>query len=152
MKDEPGTYVLVMRLPRRRVLRIGGLGTFPLEPGWYLYAGSARGPGGVRGRVNRHLRRDKRLHWHVDYLATVADVAEVWFTHDGEISEHDVIHMLTRMDGIQVPVRGFGSTDCRAGCTAHLLHVSTNAHLTAAMGRLREALRNFLNALPVREG
>ncbi|MFL5280923.1 MAG: DUF123 domain-containing protein [Rhodopila sp.] len=30
-----------------------------LLPGRYLYAGSARGPGGMRARLDRHLRRNK---------------------------------------------------------------------------------------------
>jgi hypothetical protein len=30
---------------------------------------------------------------------------------------------LARKPGVQAPFRGFGSSDCRAGCDAHLLHL-----------------------------
>ena len=60
----PGTYMLVLRLPKRRRLAVGRLGDFEFPAGYYLYAGSAQG--GLRGRVLRHLRADKKRHWHID--------------------------------------------------------------------------------------
>ena len=43
-----------------------------LAPGCYVYAGSARGPGGIRARVRRHLRPDKTPHWHIDQVTAYA--------------------------------------------------------------------------------
>ena len=31
-----------------------------------------------RNRVARHIRKEKRLHWHIDYLLQVATVVDVW--------------------------------------------------------------------------
>lgn len=44
---EPGAYLLVVRLGRVRRLAIARLGAPRLAAGLYLYAGSARGPGGI---------------------------------------------------------------------------------------------------------
>ena len=65
---EPGTYFLVLRCSSTRAVRVGRLGTMRLLPGYYLYVGSAYGPGGLRARIGHHCHPADRLHWHVDYL------------------------------------------------------------------------------------
>ena len=37
-----------------------------LTEGTHVYVGSARGPGGLRARISRHLRREKKERWHVN--------------------------------------------------------------------------------------
>jgi Uri superfamily endonuclease len=81
----PGTYVLVMRLAAPVTLTVGRLGALSLDAGLYLYVGSALG--GLRARLERHLRADKRLHWHVDYLLRCARVEAVWYRHGRERQE-----------------------------------------------------------------
>lgn len=121
IKTEPGVYALMMALAKRQKLTVGKFGTHTLEPGYYMYAGSAHGAGGVRARTDRHRRPDKRLRWHVDYLRQVAPVLEVWFSHVDASREHDWVDTLIQMHGVQVPVPGFGARDCQAGCPAHLV-------------------------------
>jgi Uri superfamily endonuclease len=91
-----------------------------LAPGVYLYLGSARGPGGLRARVVRHLRADKRPRWHVDQLTAAAGDrarARVWL--DGsECAWREAVQAA----GAVVPVPGFGASDCRR-CPAHLLRL-----------------------------
>ncbi|WP_429615053.1 DUF123 domain-containing protein, partial [Sphingobium olei] len=66
-----GAYVLLICLDQAVPFRRG---TMPhiFMPGWYVYAGSAYGPGGLRARIRRHLRRGKLLHWHIDHLTSTA--------------------------------------------------------------------------------
>ena len=113
----PGAYALLMDLAAPLTLPRPAC---TLQPGRYVYAGSARGPGGIRARVRRHLRPDKALRWHVDRLTGVAGVAGVVVIPDGR--ECDLVAALRERDGVEVPCRGFGSSDCRA-CPAHLLRV-----------------------------
>ncbi len=49
-------------------VRIGRRGELRLQPGFYIYLGSALGPGGVRARLALHFRPCTRPHWHLDYL------------------------------------------------------------------------------------
>ena len=77
--DQPGTYVLILHLPHRATIDVGRLGRFQFPAGWYAYAGSAHGPGGLAARIARHLRSPKPLHWHVDYLRTKAQPDQVWY-------------------------------------------------------------------------
>lgn len=125
----PGAYLLVLHLdvelpPDAR------RGQAALAPGRYLYLGSARGPGGLRARIRRHLRADKRPHWHVDRLTAAARVAAVLaWPEGGECRWCAAI----RARGAEVPLPGFGSSDCRR-CPAHLLRLEVT---DAADPRLR---------------
>ena len=65
---EPGTYALLIDVFAPLDLTVGMLGVVTLPPGSYAYVGSAHGPGGLRGRLARHGRTDRRRHWHIDYL------------------------------------------------------------------------------------
>lgn len=118
----PGTYVLVLRAvePGAEVA-IGALGTLRLEGGWYLYVGSAFGPGGLRARVGRHLSAGKTPHWHIDHLLPAVRVRAVWLsTHERKL-EARWIQALRDLPASTVPLRGFGAGDC--GCEGHLVHV-----------------------------
>jgi Uri superfamily endonuclease len=131
----PGSYLLLLDLAAPTRLMVGRLGTFDFPAGRYAYAGSARGAGGLRARVARHLRSEKRLHWHVDYLAARAPVVEVWYVESIERLECAWAARLSALSGASVPVEGFGSSDC--GCRAHLVRLPDGV----TDGALREAMR-----------
>ena len=62
----PGTCALVLAAAKRRTICVGRLGTFDVRPGFYVYVGSALGPGGLAARIGRHARQEKAFRWHVD--------------------------------------------------------------------------------------
>ncbi len=117
-----GSYLLIMHLPSAMEMSIPRA-SGSLMAGWYLYAGSAHGPGGIAARVRRHLRKDKIPRWHVDALTGVADVlCALPFpanAHSG-LGECEIIARLMETDTFRVSLPGFGSSDCNA-CPAHLL-------------------------------
>ncbi len=129
----PGAYVLLIGL-ESSVPAPPCLGGFLLPPGLYAYAGSAYGPGGLRARVGRHIRRDKTKRWHVDALtSTGAWVwARVWSVHPDSLPASDaaspllipnectLARDLAAFPGAAIPVPGFGASDC-PGCAAHLI-------------------------------
>jgi Uri superfamily endonuclease len=130
--SEPGTYALLLKLDKQEKITIGKLGTFNFPAGHYLYVGSALGPGGLRARLARHRRSRERssgsnrgqtgqkLHWHIDYLLQRAQLVEVWSVASADRLECKWGQVARRLPGAQVPVRGFGSSDCR--CLAHLIY------------------------------
>jgi len=115
---EPGAYVLMLDLAQSVPLRIATLPRIHLPPGRYAYVGSAKGSGGIRARVRRHLGAHKKIHWHVDHLTAVASVTEVLAYPDG--NECDIVERLLRRRQAMTPVAGFGNSDCKR-CAAHLL-------------------------------
>ena len=123
MKPDPGTYALILKCDSNASMQVGHLGEIALRPGYYIYIGSAFGPGGVRGRVSRHLREDKPRHWHIDYLREYAHPIGVWHSYEPEHLEHSWAQALYDTSRFS-PIRGFGCSDCK--CFSHLFHTSTN--------------------------
>jgi Uri superfamily endonuclease len=114
---QPGTYLLILRADSSQPVRVGRWGVLDVHPGYYLYVGSAFGPGGVNARVARHCRETERRHWHVDYLRDVASPIEVWCGYGSRDLEHRWAEFLGDMRGIS-SVPGFGCSDCK--CESHL--------------------------------
>jgi len=100
---------------------VGRLGRFQFPAGRYLYCGSARGSGGIRARVGRHLRRSKALHWHIDYLLQKGTPVRVWYAVSAERLECAWARTVLRLPGALAPVAGFGSSDC--ACATHLAYL-----------------------------
>jgi Uri superfamily endonuclease len=121
LSPEPGTYILILSLPKSRSLAIGKMGVLNFVRGWYAYVGSAMGPGGVAARVNRHLKIDKNAHWHIDYLRPFAQVVGAVVASGKQVREHQWASHLTRPPYTGRPIQGFGSTDCN--CQAHLFRL-----------------------------
>jgi Uri superfamily endonuclease len=110
----PGAYVLGIELARPLTVALPGKPATTLSAGRYLYCGSARGPGGLRARLRRHMRRGKAVRWHVDRLTVAGDVIGAWAFPDGDECE-----LAAMLSGLPAPIVGFGSTDC-APCRSHL--------------------------------
>lgn len=132
--SRPGTYVLVMKSVRADVIQVGRLGHMPVSPGWYLYVGSAFGPGGIRSRVLRHYRSGKRWHWHIDYLRAVTELDQVWISYHPQRLENSWGRALHALPGVTVPLPGFGASDSRL--PSHLVSMTDSP-----------AVKDFIQAL-----
>lgn len=135
---EPGSYALLLQLDHPRRLQIGQLGSAQLPGGSFLYLGSARGPGGLRARLKRHIHGQGPLHWHVDYLRHQARLIAVYvLAHEAlpaERLECRWSQSLGLLPEAFWPVPGFGASDCQSGCRAHLVgFASIPASLPAAL-------------------
>ncbi len=114
----PGSYVLEFCLEEEIGIRPGKFGAIRLGPGRLRYYGSARGPGGVRARVARHLGGRGRRHWHVDWLLARTAVRRAMVELGA--TECDLVRRDLESGRWVVAATGFGSSDCRS-CPAHLL-------------------------------
>jgi Uri superfamily endonuclease len=115
--DGGGAYLLIMELRRARKATWGRSGAATLAPGWYIYAGNAGGPGGMRARITRHFCKDKARHWHVDQLTAVTNTRAIALPGADECA---LIRQLISTGAFLTPLSGFGSSDCRV-CGSHLL-------------------------------
>jgi Uri superfamily endonuclease len=122
------TYRLLIEVPRALRLRIGALGTFDFPAGRYAYTGSARR--NLEARVARHLRAEKALRWHIDYLlaAPGVRVMSVLRSRRAECAWNQA-------GGGRINAPGFGASDCRAGCGAHLRFLGPQARALPGQGR-----------------
>jgi Uri superfamily endonuclease len=118
-----GTYTIVVRCKDTIHSTFGKLGRARLRKGSYLYTGSALGRGAVslEGRIERHMRRQKRLRWHVDYLTSRPDcdvTGVVYVVSDGRL-ECKVNSSLSKKLDISPVLLKIGASDCK--CNGHLL-------------------------------
>jgi Uri superfamily endonuclease len=112
--SQPGAYVLAIELAESVTVALPGKPATILASGGYLYCGSACGPGGLRARLRRHMRRGKTVRWHVDRLTEAGTVLGAWIFRDGDECE-----LAAALSSLPAPIAGFGSTDCPR-CRGHL--------------------------------
>jgi Uri superfamily endonuclease len=129
MEPQAGTYALVLASSETGRASVGKLGTLQLQPGYYVYVGSAHGPGGLRARLMHHLEPATRPHWHIDYLRAHASPEEVWYCCGLRTWEHEWALHLGNEQGASVPLAGFGSSDC--ACESHLFFFGNRPSRTA---------------------
>jgi Uri superfamily endonuclease len=129
-----GIYILILDLPIQRSIAIGRLRTILFPPGTYLYTGSAMGPGGLNARLARHLRTEKRRHWHIDYLREYAEIKEIWSYATDQRLECRWAAATLALPGARVPAPRFGASDC--DCPAHLVHLETRPDAAAFARRV----------------
>ena len=117
LKPAAGTYAIILRSHTNKAIRVGQWGLLRMKKGFYIYVGSAFGPGGLRARVLRHCLAIKPIHWHIDYLRSSACPIEVVYSHDAAKLEHQWARTLIDMKFFST-INGFGSSDCM--CDSHL--------------------------------
>lgn len=102
------TYVLIMELLNDTQIVVGKLGVILFKKGTYIYVGSAPS----EKRLERHLRKNKKLFWHIDYFLEKAHITSIYKV---EGRECDVAQ------NIDLPcIKGFGCSDCT--CLSHLFY------------------------------
>ncbi len=130
-----GSYVLILRLENPLEISIGRLGQFGFLAALYVYCGSGLGSGGLRGRLRHHLNSRSSPHWHVDYLRPHCDILEVIFLEGEKRLECSWAQYFLTQPSAFVPAPGFGASDCRNSCPAHLIGFSET--------QISQILRNF---------
>jgi Uri superfamily endonuclease len=119
-----GTYCLIL-YNRGTTLTVGSLGSVTFPCGWYVYVGSAQGPGGL-SRVSRHIRvasqKSASPKWHIDYLLVHPDVTLNTAVCAESGNRYTECLLATILGGN--PVAKFGSSDCH--CHSHLFYFDSN--------------------------
>ncbi len=122
-----GSYVLVFRLWESIQVRVGALGLINFQSGFYLYVGSAMG-GRLLQRVHRHIKppKDKKIHWHLDYLLETAahttSLEKILLYPSMERWECELAKIIGQKSNGKI--EGFGSSDCK--CASHLFYCTPN--------------------------
>ena len=111
-------YAITFRLKKdTKKIQIGKLGQFNFSPGYYVYVGSAKR--NIQARIDRHLKIEKKKRWHLDYLRPFLTVESVQSFPEAD-GECELFEQLKQEHHATIPVKGFGSSDCK--CPAHLFY------------------------------
>lgn len=121
-----GAYLLIIELDREITIE----NRWNLKAGLYVYVGSAMS--GLIQRISRHMKKDKREHWHIDHLLRHGKILSVIMFPSEKRLEEEISRYLSRvLDG----PRGFGSSD---------LKVRTNLYKIEKLGEFFELLGEFV--------
>ena len=134
--SEAGTYALLLELRAPIGLNVGSLGVIDFDSPYYMYCGSALGPGGLAARIRHHIRPVRNARWHIDYLRRAADVIIVWYTVDNRRLECTWATTASTFRGAS-PISRFGSSDCR--CQSHLVGLERRPSISAFRKRLADS-------------
>lgn len=110
-----GSYVLLMELNEDADIKIGALGTIHFRKGCYAYVGSAMN--GIEKRVERHMKKEKKKRWHIDYFLEKAKIVKVFYKESIEKEECKLAGLFIKNAAY---VKNFGASDCR--CHSHLFY------------------------------
>ncbi|MDR3574040.1 MAG: GIY-YIG nuclease family protein [Anaerolineaceae bacterium] len=138
-----GSYALCLSVKKQAQVRVGKHGIFDFSSGIYVYSGSALGPGGVNARLKHHFRLAVKPHWHLDWLRPYASILQAYFVLSVEPVECAWSKALAQLPGSCIPAAGFGASDCRNGCQAHLIYFPD--------GLILEQVRSVLQAISRQE-
>ncbi|MFA5333991.1 MAG: GIY-YIG nuclease family protein [Candidatus Nanoarchaeia archaeon] len=113
-----GVYILKLNLKKNQEIMVGKLGKKMFEKGSYYYVGSSQN--NIEKRIQRHFSKEKKLHWHIDYLTThplfeVLSVEKLINTSK-EKECQTAKELLKKYE----PIKGFGCSDCK--CQSHLFY------------------------------
>lgn len=115
-----GVYCLLIYLKNYTKIKIRDKEVlFP--KGYYCYVGSALN--NLQKRIERHKRRVKKKHWHIDYLLEKAKILEVKTINTSERKECWLSNKIKSLKSRTV-MKKFGSTDCK--CETHLHYFQQN--------------------------
>ena len=121
-----GCYQIILNLAQPVSLAVARLGLLRFPPGFYIYTGSQQRS--LLKRVERHLRPEKKIHWHIDYLTVHREFRVTYvLLYPGSDAECELHRSFQKMSGARELHPGFGSSDCRNKCTSHLLYLKTVA-------------------------
>ncbi|MBN2010215.1 GIY-YIG nuclease family protein [candidate division KSB1 bacterium] len=113
------SYQLFIEVTTDLTLEVGALGMLQFPAGHYVYTGSAKN--NPEARIQRHLSKTKRLRWHIDYLLIRPEV-HIYRVEQSSLPECE----LNQQTPGRIVQSGFGASDCRAGCKAHLKYIDSS--------------------------
>ena len=113
-----GVYILVLNISKNLQAKIGFLGKIKFDKGIYAYVGSAQN--NLEKRIARHMSKNKKKFWHIDYLldSKFTKVINVFYKKSRKIEECKIADKLGKTE-ILIP--NFGCSDCN--CKSHLFRI-----------------------------
>ena len=138
-----GVYVLIIEIPQEIIIDVGSRKSLVFSKGHWVYIGSAQGTTStnLEHRLKRHFSTSKKIHWHIDYLLSDHVILQdaVWATTDQPM-ECRVVQNLIQTNHFELGPLGFGASDCKSKCGAHLLKYSGTKLLIPKIDRIFKEL------------
>jgi sugar fermentation stimulation protein A len=121
-----GAYMIVLYLNSNKRIKVGRLGKIYFKKGFYFYVGSAIGKTKIEKRCERHLKKNKKLRWHIDYLRKESSIVKIVAFESKKKIECEITKKILRIADSYV--EKFGSSDCK--CVSHLFYFRNKKSLS----------------------
>jgi Uri superfamily endonuclease len=123
--------VLIIQVDKKVDVNVGALGKLTFEKGLYAYIGSAQT--NLEQRIKRHLAKEKRLFWHIDYLLndSAARIVKVLYKQADKTEECNLAKAISEKGKL---IDYFGCSDCN--CKSHLFRIENCSFLQESMRML----------------
>ena len=115
-----------MKLKSSKNIRVGSLGKLEFKKGFYCYVGSAIGSTTIENRCKRHLMKNKKMKWHIDYLRKEVEIVNIFVFPSRKKIECGVARKILKKADSFIPK--FGSSDCN--CKSHLFYFKDKKSLS----------------------
>ena len=128
-----GNYMLLLNNETEFDEAVGKLGKIHFSEGYYVYVGSALNS--LDGRIKRHHSKQKKLHWHIDYIVPQKmRIKKVFPIRRTDSIESGLVNRLTLISDKYIS--NYGSSD--SNDPSHLFYFKENPIHN----------RNFLDIIP----
>ncbi len=129
--NDSGIYHFIFEIKKEFEVKVGAAGVFRIPAGFYIYTGTAQR--NLISRINRHIKKDKKCQWHIDYLTTNKNCAFVgaYFTRGVKKIKECRFNMAVLI-GADFYIPRFGNSDC-SYCPSHLCGFADYAGLEKAL-------------------
>ncbi|MCB0745660.1 MAG: GIY-YIG nuclease family protein [Ignavibacteriae bacterium] len=120
-----GIYILELKINHEFQFSHKIFGILKLRKGFYYYVGSAQK--NLSQRIDRHIKKNKKLHWHIDFITTSKNVkvSRVFAISSANKSDEcSLVKNLENQYNFTHPIKNFGNSDCNI-CESHLLYTPT---------------------------
>ncbi|ABR30489.1 GIY-YIG nuclease family protein [Thermosipho melanesiensis] len=111
-----GIYLLFLIVKEKISIKVGSLGTITFSKGLYVYIGSAQN--NLEKRIDRHLKKDKKIFWHIDYITTnphTEIISVMYLENASKRLESTIACNLSKKFS---KIKNFGATDDKT-CNSH---------------------------------
>ena len=115
-----GVYCLIIKLDQDKNIKIGKLGIINFKKGYYCYIGSALNS--LEKRIERHKSKNKKIHWHIDYLLKFCKISNVITLKTEKKIECSLSRRISKI--ALSHIKKFGCSDCN--CHSHLYYFKKN--------------------------
>jgi Uri superfamily endonuclease len=138
---ESGIYCLLIKCSRSAKIDNPRFSNVNFPMGFYYYIGSAQK--NLTKRIERHFRREKKIHWHIDYLTTNEsfECLEAYLINNKKKSfECALSKDFSKIFNMRIAVPYFGNSDCTE-CDSHLYYSPVKLPYSHFISRYQSIVR-----------
>lgn len=125
-----GIYILELFAEKNFLISAEKFKDIIFPKGFYYYIGSAQK--NLKSRIERHLRKAKIIHWHIDHLTAhkSTNIVNIFILLDAEKTiEAEIANKFVKYFNSDIIVEGFGNSDINETKT-HLFYKNESIKLT----------------------